>query len=95
MNIVPNLQTYSASEARDKLYTLIKTAGTKLSAYEITLRGSEPVILINKAELEEWQETLDILCHKSEIISLRKARKQKKLLTHKQMLKAIGLADET
>lgn len=95
MNIASDFKTYTASEAREKLYTLIKTAGLGIQAFEITLRGSEPVVLMNKAELEAWQETLDILSNKKEIISLRKARKQKKTIPHDKMLRAIGIGDET
>lgn len=88
---VSNFKTYTASEARDKLYQLVKAAGTGLSSFEIILRGSEPVILMNKAELESWQETLDILSNKKEITSIRRARKQKKIISHNKMLKRIGI----
>ena len=67
MSITSDIKTYTASEAREKLYTLIKAASTGLESFEITLRGSNPVIIINKAELESWQETLDILSNKKEI----------------------------
>lgn len=91
MNLTSTSKIYTASEAREKLYTLIKATGSGFKTFEITLRGSEPVMLINKSELEAWQETLDILSNKREINAVRKARKQKKILTHRQMKKAICL----
>lgn len=92
MNMSSDYQTLTASEARANLYNLIKSAATGLKAYEITLRGTSPVILVNKAELEAWQETLDILSNKNEITSIRKARKQKKVIPHQKMLKSIGFS---
>ncbi|MCJ7739731.1 type II toxin-antitoxin system Phd/YefM family antitoxin [Candidatus Microgenomates bacterium] len=92
MNISSDYQTLTASQARANLYNLIKSASTGLKAYEITLQGANPVILVNKAELEAWQETLDILSNKGEIASIRKARKQKKAIPHQKMLKAVGLS---
>lgn len=87
-----NTTTYTASEARKKLYSLIKKASKGLRAYEIKLRGAEPVILINKNELESWQETLDILSNPEEVKAIRAAKKQKKTITHNQLLKEIGLS---
>ncbi len=91
MNITANVITYTASEARAKLYTLIKAASTGLKSFEITLRGSDPVLIINKSELESWQETFDILSNKTEITGLRKARKQIRNIPHDKMLKSIGI----
>lgn len=95
MTITSRVETFTASEARENLYELIKSASKGTKAYEITLRGSDSVIMINKAELEAWQETLDILSDREETMAIRRAKKQKKTLSHKQILKAIGLDDET
>lgn len=89
-----NLITYTASEARSKLYSLIESASRGLNAYEIQLRGREPVVLMSKSELLAWQETLDILSNKEEIKAIRKARKQRRTYSHKDMLKAIGIKNE-
>lgn len=84
---------YTASEARKKLYTLIKSASEGLRTYEIRLRGDdEPVILISKSELESWQETLDILGNKEEIETVRRGRKTKKTISHKKMLELMGFS---
>lgn len=95
MSILSNVTAYSASEARDRLYSLIKSTARGTRAIEINLRGEDSVVLVNKAELEAWQETLDILTNLSEIKSVRKARKQKSAISHKAMLKEIGLDDAT
>ena len=87
-----NTQTvFTASEARRHLYNLVRIAGKGLRSYEIQLRGSNPVVLMSKAELESWQETLDILSNPEEVRAIRTARRQKKLYTHQEMLRAIGL----
>ncbi|OGV90561.1 hypothetical protein A3A66_02355 [Microgenomates group bacterium RIFCSPLOWO2_01_FULL_46_13] len=87
---------YTVSEARKRLYSLIKSASRGLRSYEIKLRGkSESVILINKRELESWQETLDILSNPEEIRAIRTGKKQKRTLSHADMLKAVGLGNES
>lgn len=94
MNIVSDLKSYTASEARDRLYTLIKAAATGLKSFEITLRGSNPVLIISREEFESWQETFDVLGHKKEITSLRKARRQERTVSHKNTLRQIGMDHE-
>lgn len=82
-----NITTYSASEARKNLYKLLKNASRGFRAYEIRLRGNlDSVILINKSELESWLETLDILSSPEEIKAIREAKKQKKTISHKDLL---------
>jgi prevent-host-death family protein len=82
--------TYSASEARSKLYSLIREAAKGLKAFEIKLRGSEPVILMSKEELESWQETIDIMSNPKEAKAIDKARKSKKFISHEDVLKNLG-----
>jgi prevent-host-death family protein len=52
--------TFTASQARDNLFQLIRLATTGLIKPEITLKGVDPVIIISKAEYESWMETLSI-----------------------------------
>jgi len=82
---------YTASEARKNLYNLIRSAAKGLKTYEIKLRDSEPVILVNKAELESWQETLDILSNPAEIKAIRQAKKEKRIVSHKDLLRSLDL----
>lgn len=84
--------TLTASQTRKNLYSLIKSASQGLKSFIINLRGADPVVLISKKELESWQETIDILQSKSEIKAVRQAKKQKKTISHTNMLKEIGLA---
>ena len=87
------MNTYTVSEARKNLYDLVKSAAKGLKTYEITLRGNkESVVLINKGELEAWQETLDILSSPEEVKAVRTGKKQKRTLSQKEMLKAIGFS---
>lgn len=86
-----SISTYTASEARKKLYSLIRSAGKGLRSYEIKLRGSGPVVLIGKNELESWLETLDIYNSPNEAKAIRKAKKERSTVSHKELLKEIGL----
>lgn len=83
--------TLTASDARKKFYSLIKSASKGLQVYEIVLRGADPVVLISKEELESWQETLDILSNPEEVKAIEKARKEKKSIPHEQVMKEFGL----
>ena len=82
----------TASEARTRFYPLVRAASKGLRTFEIHLRGSEPVILMSKAELESWQETFDILNNPKEAQAIRLARREKRDVSHTQMLKSIGSA---
>jgi len=80
----------TASEAREDLYNLIKTASEGLRSYEIKLRGADPVMLISKNELESWLETLDLISSPKEVRVIKAARKEKKLISHSDVLKKLG-----
>lgn len=93
INDIMNTICITTSEARKNLYDLIREVSKGLKTYEIRLRGSEDnVILISKAELESWQETLDILNSIEEMKAINIARKEKKTISHTDLLKSIGLA---
>ena len=85
-----NLISYTASEARENLYRLIASAAKGLNSYEIKLRGKPSVVLISKDEVESWLETLDILSNPSEIKAIRAAKKQKGLISHRDLLKKLS-----
>ena len=82
---------YSASDARQNLYSLIKSASIGLKAVEINLRGSDPVLMINKAEAESWLETLDILSSPKEIKAIRSGMANKKLVSFKELKRSLGV----
>ena len=83
--------TLTASETRENLYSIIKSASLGLKSFVIKLRGSEPVVLISKKELEALEETLDILQNKKELSAIRQSKKETNTISHSDMLKAIGL----
>lgn len=83
--------TYSASDARQNLYSLIKIASVGLKAVEINLRGSDPVLMINKAEVESWLETLDLLSSQEELKVVRAGMKDKNLISHENLKKKLGI----
>lgn len=86
-----NITAYTASDARKSLYTLIKKASKGLTAIEINLRNSEPVVMINKAEMESWLETLDVMSSPEEIKAIRKGLKSKKSISLDQLQKELGI----
>jgi prevent-host-death family protein len=86
-----NTVSYSASDARQNLYSLIKTAASGLTAVEINLRHTEPVVMVSKADYESWLETLDILSSPEEVNAIRRGRKDKELISHAQMKRLLGI----
>ncbi|MCX6726690.1 MAG: type II toxin-antitoxin system prevent-host-death family antitoxin [Candidatus Shapirobacteria bacterium] len=86
-----NITSYTASDARQNLYSLIKKASKGLTAIEINLRNSEPVVMINKAEMESWLETLDIMSSLEEVKAIRRGLKSKKSISLDKLEKELGL----
>lgn len=82
----------TASEARENLYTLIRTVSGGLRSYEINLRGANPVVLISKSEIESWLETLDILSSPEEVKTINAGKKEKGLISHSNILKRLNLS---
>ena len=89
--MVMNTVTYQASEARKNWYNLIITAASGLRAIEINLRNVEPVVMLSKAEYESWLETLEVMMSPSEIKAVRRGREKRKILSHEEMRKTLGL----
>jgi antitoxin YefM len=87
------MTTLTASEAREDLYTLIRTASNGLRSYEINLRGADPVVLISKSEIESWLETLDVLSSPQEMEAINESKKDKKVFSHADVFKKLGLKD--
>lgn len=86
-----NIVSYTASDARQNFYSLIKKASKGLTAIEINLRNSEPVVMINKAEMESWLETLDIMSSPEEMEAIRKSAKSKKSISLDKIQKKLGI----
>lgn len=89
-----NTTTYTASEARERLYELIRTAADGMQSFEITLRGAKPVMLVSKKELESWLETIDIVNSPEEVEAIRDWKKNKRTIPYKKVVKMLGLDDE-
>ncbi len=81
----------TASEARENLYQLIKKASLGLQAFEIKLRGSEPVVLMSKSELESWEETLDIMNSPEEVKAIKAGMRTNKVYSETEVKKMLGL----
>lgn len=68
----------TASEARQNFYSLIKDVAKGLRSYEIRLRGSDPVVILNKEELESWLETFEVLSDQKLVRDLKESLKDQK-----------------
>lgn len=88
----PSQTTFTASEARENLYDLVRAAGKGLRTYEITLRGANPVILMSKEEREGWLETLDVMSNPEEVRAIRIGRKQKRSIPLVKIFKDLRLS---
>lgn len=84
--------TYTASEARDNLYDLVRSAGKGLRSYEITLRGAKPVILMSREELDNWMETFDVMSNPEEVRAIKAGKKSKKSIPLEKLLKEPDLS---
>jgi prevent-host-death family protein len=82
---------YNASDARQNLYTIIKTVANGLEPIEINLRNTNPVIMMSKADYDGWIETLDIMMSPQELKTIRTGRKNKKIYTSDQMKKILSI----
>jgi antitoxin YefM len=71
--MINKVVTVSASDARADLYNLIKRASRGQESYEIVLRGSEPVIMMSKDEVERWIETLDVMSNPKLVADIRES----------------------
>jgi len=91
MSTITSQTNLTASDAREHLYELIKSASQGLRSYEINLRGHKPVVLISKDELDGWLETLDIMSNPEEVEAIRLSRKSKKTYSFEQVKKELGL----
>jgi len=82
------MTTIAATKARSNFYSLIKNVSQGLKTFEITLRGQDPVVLINKQDLESLQETAEILSIPGARQSIIKGLSQSrtKHLSHQQIL---------
>ena len=93
-NPITTQTSLTASAARQNLYELIRVAAKGLRSYESRLRGSDPVVLMSKAELESWIETLDVMSNPEEVRAIREAKKQTRSIPLQKLLKELNLSVE-
>ncbi len=84
---------YTASEARDNLYAILKDASIGLQTYEVTQRGGSPIVIMSKEEFNGWQETLDIMSNPDEYKAILKSLREKKKVPLTTVMKKMGLKD--
>jgi antitoxin YefM len=86
--------TYSVSEARDNLYSIVKEASLGYRTYEITQRDADPVVMMSKDEFEGWQETLDIMSDEKLMAQLRRSMKDKTRIPLQKVIRDLKLEEE-
>lgn len=69
--------TLAANEARTNFYELLDEVGNNLRRFVITHRGKARAIVMSIDELENWQETLDVISENPNIVKdIAKSRKE-------------------
>lgn len=68
-------KTYTITEARKKLPTLIRDANSKLGNYVITVNGKPGAVLISSAEYDSWKETEEIMKDKGLMRAIRQGER--------------------
>ncbi len=87
-----SIQTvYTASEARDNLYTLVKHAS--VIPITIHLQGESPtdVVVMGKDEYDSWLETIEILSDSEAMQGIRESMKDTKFFTLDEVKKELGI----
>lgn len=86
--------TIPVSEARKKIFEIIKKVQNPNTIYTLTENGYPTAIIMSAEEFESWSETLDILNElpeiKKDIKKIKKDIKEKKHLKYKSLDKIIG-----
>lgn len=68
-------KTYTITEARKKLPTLIRDANSKLGNYVITVNGKPGAVLISATEYDSWKETEEIMKDKGLMRAIRQGER--------------------
>lgn len=76
MNTLPS--TLTVSDARTNLYDMMEEVQKYLRRFIITHHGKPQAVLMPVADLESWEETLDILSNKKLMADLKKSEKDRK-----------------
>lgn len=83
--------TYTASQARDNLYSLIKDTALGIKTPRITLKGQNPVVMISQEEYDSWMETIDIMSSPEETRAIRESIKDDELIDLEDAIKSLDL----
>jgi antitoxin YefM len=70
--------TLTVSDARINLYDMLEDVQKYLRRFVITHHGKPQAVLMPIADLESWEETLDIMSNKKLMRDLKQAEKDRK-----------------
>lgn len=95
MSTIPS--TLTVSDARTNLYDMMEEVQKYLRRFIITHHGKPQAVLMPVADLESWEETLDILSNKKLMADLRKAEKDRKagrVIPLEEVIKTLGIHED-
>ena len=81
--------TIPANQARSNFYRILDEAEEKLRQFTITLRGRTKAVIMSAEEYASWQETLEVICDKKLVQSIKKGLKSRKTYSQEQADKLI------
>ena len=88
-------KTFTATEARNDFFAMLKTVGTPGVSIVITYEGHPACVLMSADEFDGWQETMDIMSHPEEAAEILKRLRNKdkeETVTFEALKKNLGLA---
>ena len=90
----PIPSTLTVSYARTNLYDMLEEVQKYLRRFIITHHGKPQAVLMPIADLESWEETLDIMSNKKLMADIRQSEKERKagkVYPLKQVLEELGI----
>ncbi|HCM82115.1 MAG: seg [Microgenomates group bacterium GW2011_GWC1_43_11] len=90
----PIPSTLTVSDARTNLYDMLEEVQKYLRRFIITHHGKPQAVLMPIADLESWEETLDIMSNKKLMADIRQSEKERKagkVYPLKQVLEELGI----
>lgn len=81
---------YTATEARKKLYKLLREARNPGNRVTITLEGQDPMVILPEDELDSWIETLEVMSDPQLVRDIREAEERKDFMPLEDFIKELG-----
>lgn len=69
--------TFTASEARNNFFAILKSIKVPGTSVTITYEGHPAGVLMSVDEFEGWTETMDIMAHPEEVAAIEEGMREK------------------